>query len=290
MKQIANFINSIFFIILVNAIAVLFWYLEKPMIAYIIYLVFCVVIILTKANRVAIASIIISGIIGYQVDDGNYIEFHSVYAKIFIPLGIIVILLFIVDIIRSKTKFRFSHIFFAFLGILIVNILSFINVRGEDLAFVALLGVLQLTGYLIIYAYLLNTHDENGKKYISNIALITATSITIQLAIHYLTLGSVSNKGDNDLSWAVSNSIAMFYLVLIPIGLYNYFRDQRNFIVLLITGFNFVMTLFMLSRGAYLSIAIILIPSVILMTWLARDKKRLFIDVIATFLICLLIS
>src|SRR5690606_38378474 len=141
----------------------------------------------------------------------------------------------------------------------------FINIRGSELSLIGLLGVLQLAGFLIVYMYLLNSHDNDGKKYISQIAFITATAITVELALRYLVLDGIPEKGDNDLFWAISNTIAMFYLVLIPIGLYNYFKDQKKFYILLITGFNFFMMLFMLSRGAYLSLAIIVIPAVVLM-------------------------
>ena len=290
MKKIVQFINSIYFIILVNLLAIIFWYLKEPATAYIIYLVFCIIIILTKANRSVIASLILSAIITYRVEDESSLAMHEVYAKIFIPLGIIAIVLFVIDIIRRKTRFKFSLIFFGFLSVLVVNILSFINVEGKDLTYIATLGILQLLAFVIIYVYLLNTHDNEGKKYISSVALITATAITIELAISYIMLDGLPNKGDNDLFWAVSNTIAMFYLVLIPIGLYNYFRDQKNYYVLLITGFNFFMMLFMLSRGAYLALGILIIPTVITMALIAKDKKRLLIDTFATTLICIIVS
>src|SRR5690554_4054097 len=106
MKKIVQFINSIYFIILVNLLAIIFWYLKEPATAYIIYLVFCIIIILTKANRSVIASLILSAIITYRVEDESSLAMHEVYAKIFIPLGIIAIVLFVVDIIRRKTRFK----------------------------------------------------------------------------------------------------------------------------------------------------------------------------------------
>lgn len=291
MKKIVQFINSIYFIILVNLIAISFWYLKEPFIAYLIYLVFCIVIMLTKANRAAIASIILSTIITYRVDDEASLAMHSAYAKTLIPLGIVIIVLFIVDIVKRKTRFKLSTIFFGLLSLVVVNLLSFINVRGKELTFIALLGVLQLLGFLIVYVYILNTHDNNGKKYISSVALITATAITVELAINYITLVGNVEKSSNDLFWAVSNSIAMFYLVLIPIGLYNYFKDQKNnFYILLLTGFNFFMMLFMLSRGAYLSLAIMIIPIAVVFYNIAKDKKRLMIDGVTTLVICLVVS
>ena len=290
MKKIVQFINSIYFIILVNLIAVIFWYLKEPFIAYIIYLVFCMIIILSKANRAAIASLILSAIIVYRVDDEATLALHSHYAKIFIPLGLIVIVFFIIDIIRRRTRFKFSLIFFGFLSVLVANLLSFINVKGEELSYIATLGCLQLLGFLIMYLYLLNTQDQDSKKYISSIALITATAITFELAISYYTLQGIPVKGDNDLFWAVSNSIAMFYLVLIPVGLYNYFNNQKNYYVLLLTGFNFFMVLFMLSRGAYFALGIIIIPTIILIFIMAKEKKRLLIDLIATGVICFIVS
>jgi len=290
MKKIVDFINSIYFIILVNIIAVVFWYFKEPFIAYIIYLVFCIVIILTKANRVAIASIILSAIIVYRINDEATLALHSHYAKIFIPLGGIVLGFFIFDIIRSRTRFKFSLIFFGFLSLLVANILSLINVRGEELFFIAILGILQLLGFFIIYVYLLNTQEQETKKYVSNVALISATAITIELVISYLTLEGIPIKGDNDLFWAVSNSIAMFYLVLIPVGLYNYFKNQKRFYVLLLSGFNFFMAMFMLSRGAYLALGVMIIPTIIIFFMIAKQKKILLIDLITTGVICIIVS
>lgn len=290
MKKIVEFINSIYFIILVNIIAVVFWYLKLPIVAYIIYLVLSIVVILSNANRAAIGAIIMSAIISYQVDGDNYLDFHSLYAKMFIPLGIVVIILFTVDLIRRRNSFKFSPIFYAYLGLLIANIISIINVRDKDIFFIAILGVLQLLGFIIVYVYLYNSQNEGGKKYISYIALITATAITIELGLHYFALGTVDGKLDNDLSWAISNSIAMFYIVLIPIGLYNYFKNQKYFVIVLITGFNFFMMLFMLSRGAYLALAVIIIPTLIMFGYLAKDRKKLLIHASTTFFICLMIS
>src|SRR5690554_421218 len=290
MKEITDFINSIYFIILVNLIAVVFWYLKLPLVTYIIYLVFVIIIILTNANRSAIGSLLLSGIIAYQIDEGDYLEFHALYAKIFIPLGIIVIILFTVDLIKRRKTFKLTPIFYGLLFLLIANILSFINVRGKEITFIATLGVLQLLGYLIIYAYLVNSNDIEGKKYISNVALVTATAVTVQFLIHYLTLGNVDSKHDNNLSWAISNTIAMFYFVLIPISLYNYFRNQKKFYIALISGINFFMMLFMLSRGNYLSTAVIAIPLVIMFIYLAKDKKRLFVDFLTIFCIGIVLA
>lgn len=288
MKKVEQFINSIYFIILVNLIAVIFWYLKQPLITYGIYVIFLIIILFTKANRAAVASLIMSSIIAYQESNSDYLEFHKIFAMIFIPLGAIVIVLFVIDIIKRKKGLKFTPIFYGFLSVLIVNILAFINVRGEDLRFIAILGVLQLFGYLVIYFYILNTQDNAGKKYISNVALITATAITIQFLIHYQGLDVIS-KSDNELSWAVSNTIAMFYLVLIPIGLYNYFKNQKNFLALFITGINSCMMLFMLSRGAYFALALILIPSVVLFIYIAKEKSRFFIDVITTAIVCFIV-
>src|SRR5690606_19395009 len=119
MKKITDFINSIYFIILVNLIAVVFWYLKLPLVTYIIYLVFVIIIILTNANRSAIGSLLLSGIIAYQIDEGDYLEFHALYAKIFIPLGIIVIILFTVDLIKRRKTFKLTPIFYGLLFLLI---------------------------------------------------------------------------------------------------------------------------------------------------------------------------
>jgi len=293
MKYITKFINSIYFIILVNIITVIFWYFKLPIVTYLIYLCFCILILISNANRTAIASLILSAIIAYQVDDANYLDFHKFYAKIFIPLGLIVIALFTFDLIKKRKEFKLSSIFYAFLFLLIANILSLVNVIGKDreLFIVSILGVLQLIGYLIIYIYLFNTKSNESKTYISYVCLITATAVTMQLFIHYLTLGKVSGKGDNNLSWAVSNTIAMFYCALIPVGLYNYFQKQKqNFWTALISGINLCMMLFMLSRGAYVAFATILIPAIFVIIYITKDKKRLIIDFLTIFIICFVIS
>lgn len=290
MKKIVQFLNSIYFIILVNIIAVVCWYLKNPFIAYMIYLVFCILIILVKANHSAIASLILGSIISYRVGDETTIALHSYYAKIFIPLGLVVLVLFVFDIIRRKKRFKLSLIFFGFLSLLIANILSFINIRGEERTYLALLGILQLFAFFVMYLYLLNTQDPDGKKYISNVALIVATAISIELAISYITVDGIPTKVDNDLFWAVSNTIAMFYLVLIPIGVYNYFKNQKYYYSLLLTGFNFCLAFFMLSRGAYLSIAILIIPAIVLVFMMAKEKRRLLIDLASTGVICLIVT
>lgn len=292
MKIIAKFINSIYFIILVNLITVILWYFKLPIITYIIYVFLCIMIILSNANRTAISSLLLSAIIAYQIDESDYLKFHSLYAKIFIPLGIVGLILFGADLIRRRKTFKLKPVFYGFLVLLIANIFSLINVIGKEkeLIFVSILGVLQLLAYLIMYLYLSNSIDSESKKYISNVCLVTASAITLQLIIHYISIGTVTSKNDNDLSWAVSNTIAMFYFALIPISLYNYFKDQKNFIVTFISGINFFMMLFMLSKGAYFSLAVIIIPVMILFTYLALDKKRFVIDFISVFVVCLVVA
>ena len=288
MKKISQFLGSVYFIILINIITIIFWKLEKPLIAYFIYLFFAILIIVTNTKRIALSSIILSAIINFQGDNDNYLNLHHMFAKMFIPLGLILIALFIYDLIKRKITFKFDLIFFGYLGLLGVNLLSLINIRGEELLTVSILGVLQLLGYLLLYFYMYHSKDEDSKDYLSMVALILGLAISVELFIHYMEIGGVTGKVDHDLTWGVSNSIAMFYLVLIPIGLYSYLKNQDNFIALLISGINFLIMLFMLSRGAYLTIVILIIPFVIFLFKYVNNKKIFIIDTLTAIVLCII--
>lgn len=287
MKNVRKFINSIYFIILINIITLICWYFETQYISYVFYTLFASIVILTNSNRYQIAGIILSAILSFQIDPVDYLDTHRLYLRIMLPVGIVGITIFVYDIIKRKVKFKHNLVMFTFIALIGANILSLINVSGKDLFFVSILGVLQLIGFFIIYFYFINSVSEDSKTTMSKIALITGLTITVQLLIHYTRLGGVSNKGDHDLTWAVSNTIAMFYGVLIPIGLYNYFIDQRKYYIILLSGFNFIMMLFMLSRGAYMTLGVIFIPSVILGFKIVEDKYKLFIHFMISGLVAL---
>ncbi len=96
--------------------------------------------------------------------------------------------------------------------------------------------------------------------------------------------GQIIGK-DIDFNWAQSNGIAMMALFLIPLNIGLYIKHQKhNFILLGVIG-EVVVLFLTLSKGAYVSLALISIPTFII-TWLyAPNRKKLLADLFLSLLL-----
>ena len=83
-KQIAKFLNSIYFIILINILGLVFWYLQNPLYSYMMYLVSLILIILFDARRIVISTLLLNGLIAYRIVSTP--EYQELYKNNFMTL------------------------------------------------------------------------------------------------------------------------------------------------------------------------------------------------------------
>lgn len=287
MHKLSHFFESIYFIIIVHLVTVICWSYKRPDLAFLFYIVLMILVLLSKANRIVLASLLMAGNLNFFRKDGGFASLFSQYFPIFFPLGAIGIGILVFDFIRNRHEIHVRNpILYGLLLILGANILSVVSIPGSEsetaLYLNAMLGIGQFLGYSLLFLFFMNCNNQKSRLYFSQTVLITGLAITAELLLHFIAIGSITGKGDYDLGWGVSNSIAMFYSVMLPIGLYTYFENQKRIDVLLISGINTLMMMFMLSRGAYATFAILIIPFLIVTVIFAANRKKYFLDITIT--------
>lgn len=285
MTSARKLIESTYFIIFLNLLALIFWNFHVTVFSYIIYLLLFIIIVIVKANRIVLTTIILVSIINFRVvQSPDYINVYINNTKIFIPLTIIALMFAAYDFYKRKKVIVYKNeIFYGLIAILIASLLSSINATNATLLLI-IIGILQTLAYVLIFFYVLNIKDENSQNYLAKSILILGVTIALQLIIHYQKIGLI---GAHDINWGISNSISMFYLALIPVGMYLYFLNQKRFYILLINGFFFLMMLFMLSRGSYFTTIILLIPFFITSLLIVKSKKQYLLHLMLASIICL---
>ena len=288
MKEIVRkFLNSIYFIILINGLGLIFWYTKQPIYSYISYLLAFILVIIFNARRIVVVSLILNGLIGYRVVSTP--EFEKLYKTnliVFTTLTIICVAIVTYDLFfRRKVKLNLKNkIFLGWVVLAVGNLLSIVNATKNTLLMIVM-GFLQIIAFLIIFIFIDHLKDETSDDYFSQSAIITGISITIQIFIHLLKEPDSYQALFYSLGWGNRNTISIMYMCLIPLVFYPYFKDQRKIYGIIFSGVFFVMTLLMLSRGAYLTIALLFIPFMVLSFRYINDKKKYIKDMLFTIII-----
>lgn len=280
-SKISSFLNSIYFIIFINIISIIFWYLEQPMYAYIIYLISFIFIILTDANRIVTITLIMNGLIGYRiVSTPEYNELYRNNLLVFLPIALIALSVAFYDFFyKRKEKFKYKNeIIYGLIGIVLANVLSLINADHNTIWLICL-GILETISFLIIFLYFYNVKDENSIDYLSKTSLLLGLSITVQIIIHILTKSNDYDFFYFPLGWGNRNTISIMYMAIIPLTFYLYFKNQKNRYALFLVCVYLVMTLMMISRGAYLTLALLSLPFFIITYQRIDDKKKYLKDI-----------
>ncbi len=277
MQKIRNFFNSTYFIILIYLVTLICWYFKQQEAAIIFYVVMAVIIILLNCNRINIVTLIMAGVINYRETsyEGN------VWVFVFAAVAILPLLIY--DLLKHKIEYK-NGIFIAMLIILLSNILSLINIKKEDINY-GLVGVSQYVAFCLIYFYFMNKREENNHYYISKNAAIMSLAISLQI-IYTLTKfeGDILSK-EIDLDWGSTNSIAITYLLLIPLTFYLYIDNQKKFQYLLINILSISMLVLTFCKGAYLTILVLILPFLYLAYRRVQNKKLYIISLFLSLLL-----
>lgn len=280
-SKISSFLNSIYFIILINVITVVFWYLEQPIFAYIIYLFSFILIVLTNANRIVTVTLILNGLIGYRiVSTPEYNELYKSNLLIFLPIALVALSVAFYDFFyRRKEKFKYKNeIVYGLIGIIIANVLSIVN-ADHNTFWLICLGILQTISFLVVFVYFYNVKDEESVDYLSKSSLILGLSITAQIIIHILTKSNEYDFFYFPLGWGNRNTISIMYMAIIPLSFYLYFKNQKNIFSLFLVCVYLVMILIMISRGAYLTLTLLGLPFFFITYQRIDNKKRYLKDI-----------
>lgn len=291
-SKISKFLNSIYFIIFINIITVLLWYLEQPLYAYIIYLISFILIVITDANRIVVLTLILNGLIGYrEVSTPEYSALYKYNFIIFMPITVIALSLAIYDFFyKRKGNFQFKNeILYGLIGIVLANFLSLVNADHQTIWLICL-GIAQTISYVIIFLYFYNVKDNDSVDYLSKSSLIMGLSITAQIIIHILTKYDDFDFFYFPLGWGNRNTISIMYMAIIPLTFYIYFKDQTKKYALYLVGLYILMILIMISRGAYLTLLLLMVPFFIIAYQRMEDKRKFLKDLGVAGVLLIVIS
>ncbi|MGI6768409.1 MAG: O-antigen ligase family protein [Bacilli bacterium] len=279
MKLIRDFLNSKYFIILTYLVALVCWRFQTQIPAIIYSGMAIILIIIFDAKRIGLITIIFAGIINYR---------DTAYETNFWPLlivGGIVAPFTIYDLVRRKASFK-DPIFIALALYLLANIISLINITKENLNY-GLVGILQTLAFCFLYFYVQNTKEEGDYRRVAESAVYMLLTIALQVLIFLLTYeGEVLGK-NIVLGWSASNSLAMVFMLLFPMTVFLYVEKEKYYILPLIVV-NIALVVLTLSKGAYLTLALLLIPLLVFVYKYVKDKRKLTKSLIIMFALALL--
>lgn len=272
-----NYFNSNYFLTITYLLVVICWVINAPIVAMAYISLSSILIIVTNSDRVNIASLVLSALIipRSEVYNTNVLIY-------FLTVGVgLPFLLY--DIIKNKYRFK-DPIFYALLAMVVANALSLMNAPTNEFYF-ALMGTFVFFAYFFIYWYFRPNAKVGGELTIMKNSFALGMAITIQFVYYILTYdGQIIGK-DLDFSWAISNGIAMLCLVLIPLNIALYITHQKHSFVLLGVIGEVIVLFLTLSKGAYISLALISIPTFIIMWKYTQNHKKLLVDLFASILI-----
>lgn len=280
MRWFKNFFSTRYFIILTYLISLLCWYFQTQVPAIIYSALAIVLIILCDAPRISIVTIIFAGIITYR---------NTSYETNFWPIllgGVFVLPISVFDLLRRKASFK-NPLFIALVIYFLANILSLVNLTKEYFMY-GIIGVLQSFSYCYLYFYLWNYKEKGNQKAVAEAVAYMSVAIIIQMLIFIATYdGAVLGK-KIALGWSASNSLAMVFLLLFPLTVY-LFLEKEKWYLLLILGLDIAALVLTLCKGAYLTMAILLVPLLFYVSANIKNKnlfkKGLFVLIGATAII-----
>lgn len=272
MNKIRNILNSNYFIAFIYLITIICWFYHWQNLAIIIYLISAIVIIIFNANRINLATLIMAGIISFREKS------FSGNAKLFIIIFLIVLPFIVYDFFKNHLKVN-DWIFISMFLIVVASILSLINSNRENINYV-IMGILQTGAFALIYLYFINKHQKDDFLYIAKNATALGLAIAIEFILYIITYQGDTLGKDIDLGWGISNGIAMLEMMMIPLIIYLYSSNQSNTYLLLSVIVVFVVIVSTLSKGAYLTLLIIIFPLFLVTYMKIPDRKKFINDII----------
>lgn len=285
-KTTGDYIRAYFssncFIFLTYMLALGTWIINNPFIFMAYSSITAVIIISTNAKRINLVTLLFAALIIPRANDYN-----SNVAIYFITVGFASPFIFY-DIFTSKKKYL-DLLFYAFLAFFVANGLSLINTTKLNI-YPALMGVFICFAYLLIYWYFRANSKGEDKETIFKNSFALGLAIAIEFIFYLITYSGEIVGKNIDLNWAQSNGIAMLVLLLIPLNIAFYVSKQKHTYLLLGVICEVCVLILTLSKGAYISLALIIIPMFIIALKLVPCKKRLFIDLFFAIILIVFIA
>src|SRR5690606_11782255 len=145
--------------------------------------------------------------------------------------GIFILPLAVYDLVRKKINFN-NPLFIALVFCFLASLFSLINIPGEFLIY-GVIGILQAFAYCDLFLYFWNKKEKDDYRRIGENAVYLSLAIALQIIIFLIQYkGDVLGKRIK-LGWSASNSLAMVYLLLIPLAFYAYLDTGKWHLLLI---------------------------------------------------------
>lgn len=307
MKQIERFLNSIYYIIIVYAFALLTWSIKGTndtvttfglfnMIG-IFVIVLCLALTLSLFKNTKYAIPLLTSLL--FVVNNSVITFDTLNTFGFPYISLALVLLGpIIHIIRFKPTFRFHHLT---LGLLLIAIAYLIPLLYTEISLkaIAISGVGLL--YFFFYFFLSNTTKGDIDYFfkmllVINLLLIGEFGIKVirsLILFNHLPLVEAFNAGmssgwGGNLGWANVNDLCYYITLTLPGYVYFIFKKPKNVIFWILLIFPASTVLLTGSRGGFIGFAIVVVGLALIIV--LHGKHHQYFYAIFTVIVILLVA
>lgn len=282
LEKLKNFLESKWLIAILGFFTVFSWVLKLHFFSYITLLVFVMLILISNASFISVASLFFLFIGG---DQNKNFNLKSTGFIIIIILLIPTMLLLIKNLVTNGRKYLLKikndwHIY-SLLILLFVMLISIMNspVKGVSLGYCVYFCFNIIVALMIICS--VDLTEENKDKVIFSVLVIIWT-IAIEVLFKFISIRDhkiwdIINGKELHLEWAMSNH----YIVIINIGVilafYSYIKAEivyKKVFSLLSIFIGLILNVLVVCRGAYLGFVPILPLMIIAYVYYTKNWKR----------------
>jgi O-antigen ligase len=288
-QTLRKYLESDLYTIVVLAAAVINWKLHTMAIVMAVGLLHFFLIFFLDVDRIRLIPLVPTAIISLRLENNPDYLWPAVIA------AVIVFPIVVYDLFRRKVNFN-NKIFIGMVFILIAMCFSFVN--APDFI-TPLMGFAMMFFYVFLFLYMFNKATdkeklEDNRLYLTRTFNYMALAIFIEVLLlmfetnAFADLNEFFTEKQVKLGWAMTNFIAMILLMIMPLSVYYYIKNQDKYILLLYVLIELALLFLMMSRGAYLAILITAVPFLVKFTTDIKDKV-LFTKVLMIALIFILL-
>ncbi|MGD9605378.1 MAG: O-antigen ligase family protein [Bacilli bacterium] len=263
---IKKFLESSYFMIIIYAATLGFWYLKIHFVATAITIAIGLILTLYKTKKVVYLTLAMGILINYR---DTSLSFNQ--NSVFLAVGILFPFA-LVSFIKTKINMK-DLILIGFLVYLGANILSLITIP-HDLLDEGIAGVTQTLAFVYIYIYFHNRKEPNDHEYIAKSYIFFGLTIFLEFIIFVLSFqGTFTWDKAIVLGWGITNSIAMVILLILPIIIYFILKHPKHIYLTALIVALLTLLVLTLSKAAYIALALLFIPFGIF-TYFSRKTKQ----------------
>lgn len=275
-RKMQNFMLSDAFMIMVGAVAFLFWALKLNVTGLVVLsILLCLTLFFSDDFKPVL--VLVCNFVMVISNNHPMNTSFIVYLCIFVPLLLVFFGFFVFKtLIVPKRKPDFGSLKWGMLSAFVVTVISGLGNPGYDPVWIPVIIGISVAVYAF-YFLTLNTSEGDCREYFAKILVYACFVILAEMIVYYLTCPDFIEACHNKLlhlGWGMTNSIAVLLVMAIPMCFYLCNRTGKTVRYLIFAVLFTVGLAFTFSRGNILFGAILLPPLYIYTLVKSRDKRR----------------